>query len=136
MEKTNSAEKKLHWILSREAGERTFSEVPDTKDIDETDKEAEHGSITSLVLGLRTDFRPGSGPHQQMDQKPTYIVVPESDQNSRSGDLDGDGDTAGWGSMWCDKHQTPRLTLVPVKNIHSVLLGIRREGATHIEVIL
>ena len=30
----------------------TFSKVPDTKNIDETDKEAEHRSIASLVLML------------------------------------------------------------------------------------
>ena len=32
--------------------EPTFSEVPDTKNIYETDKEAEHRSIASLVLML------------------------------------------------------------------------------------
>ena len=88
------------------------------------------------MLVLVGDFCPRSGPRQQMGQEGTYVVVPESDQNSRSGDLDGDGDTAERRSMWSDKHQTLRLTLVTLKNIYSALVNIHRASATHIEVIL
>lgn len=71
-----------------------------------------------------------------MDQERTHVVVPESDQNSRGGDFNGDGDTAEMGSMWSGKHQTLRLTLAPLKNIYSVLASIHCGSATHIEVIL
>lgn len=88
------------------------------------------------MLVLMRYFRPRSGLRQQMGQERTYVVVPESDQNSRRGDLDGDGDAAEMGSMWSDKRQTLRLTLVTLKNIYSVLVSIHRTSATHIEVIL
>jgi hypothetical protein len=81
-------------------------------------------------------FRPRSGLRQQVGQECTYVVVPESDQNSRGGDLDGDGDTAEMESMWSDKHRTLGLTLVTLKNIYSVLVSIHYASATHIKVIL
>jgi hypothetical protein len=52
IEKTNSAETISHHFLSKKCDEPTFSEVPDTKNINETDKEAEHRSIAGLVLML------------------------------------------------------------------------------------
>jgi hypothetical protein len=52
IEKTNSAETISHYFLSKKCDEPTFSEVPDTKNINEADKEAEHRSIASLVLML------------------------------------------------------------------------------------
>jgi hypothetical protein len=53
MEKTNSAKTISDWAVSRlKVTEPTFSEIPDTKNIDETDKEAEYSSITSLMLML------------------------------------------------------------------------------------
>ena len=39
-------------LFQKQAMKPTFSKVPDTKNIDETDKEAEHRSIASLVLML------------------------------------------------------------------------------------
>ena len=54
MEKINSAEtiSISHHILSRQEIKLTFSEVPDSKNIDETNKETEYRSIASLVLML------------------------------------------------------------------------------------
>ena len=54
MEKTNSAEtiSILHLILSKQAIELTFSEVPNSKNIDETNEETEYRSIAGLVLML------------------------------------------------------------------------------------
>jgi hypothetical protein len=52
MEKTNSAEAISGCVFPGEAGERTFSEVPDPKNVDERDEEAEYSSITSLMLVL------------------------------------------------------------------------------------
>jgi hypothetical protein len=52
MEKINSAETISRYFLSKNVTKPTFSEVPDTKNINQTDKEAEHRSIASLVLVL------------------------------------------------------------------------------------
>jgi hypothetical protein len=54
MEKINSAEtiSISHHILSKQEIKLTFSEVPDSKNIDETNKETEYRSIASLVLML------------------------------------------------------------------------------------
>jgi hypothetical protein len=62
MEKKNSADTVSVYIIPKEAGGPTFSKVPDTKNIDETDEEAKHDGVTSLVLRLIGGVCPRSGP--------------------------------------------------------------------------
>ena len=75
----------------------TFSEVSDTKNINETDKEAKHRSIASLVLMLVRYVRQKSI-LLMTSKKSTYVIVPVSDEDCRSRDLYGDSDTVGKGS--------------------------------------
>ena len=76
----------------------TFSEVPHSKNIDETNKETEYRSIASLVLMLVQYVRLFSIP-SSISEKSTYVIVPESDKDGRSRDLYGDSDTVGKGSI-------------------------------------
>ena len=57
-------------------------------------------------------FVPGQVLHRQMSWERAYVVIPKSDQNGRSCDLDGDSNTVGSGSVWGNKRQSLKLTLV------------------------
>jgi hypothetical protein len=116
MEKTNSAENISHWVIffREKATEPTFPEVPDTKNIDETDKEAEDHSIASLVLMLVAALFQSP---ISMSEESTYIIVPESDKDGRSRNLYGDSDTVGSGLTKARSMQTLTLTLMPTGNL-------------------
>ena len=59
MEKINSAGKSIIIIIffPKEVRDPTFSEVPNTKNVDETDEETQHSSVTSLMLMLMENVR-------------------------------------------------------------------------------
>jgi hypothetical protein len=74
MEKINSAGKIIRSFFSHKEGSPTFSEPPNTKNIDETDKEAQQSNIASLMLMLMGDVRYRSDPASENEDRNAFTL--------------------------------------------------------------